>query len=58
MLEYASCGPAAALYTHHMYQHIASFQRTGGRKSNPRIVIAKNGVSFSSSRSGCRSGAG
>ena len=34
--------PAAALYTHHMYQDIACFQRTGGRKSNTGIVFAKS----------------
>lgn len=38
--------PAAALYTHHMYQQIANFQRTGGRGANPDIAIATNGGLF------------
>lgn len=35
--------PVAALYTHHMYKHIALFLRTGGRKRNTDIDVAKNG---------------
>ena len=34
--------PAAALYKHYMYQHIASFQGTGGRTSNTDIVTVGN----------------
>ena len=32
----------AALYTHHMYKQIASFQRTGGRHRSTAISIPKN----------------
>ena len=32
----------AALYTHHMYKQIASFQRTGGRYRSTVISIPKN----------------
>ena len=34
--------PMAALYTHHMYKQIASFQRTGGRHRSTAISIPKN----------------
>lgn len=34
--------PAAALYTHHMYQAVAKFQRGGGRKKNTDIEITQN----------------
>ena len=34
--------PVAALYTHHMYKQIASFQRTGGRHRSTAISIPKN----------------
>jgi len=35
--------PAAALYTHHMYQAIGKYQRQGGRKRNTEIDVPKNG---------------
>lgn len=34
--------PAAALYTHHMYQAIAKYQRGGGRKRNTEIDVSRN----------------
>ena len=34
--------PVAALYTHHMYKQIASFQCTGGRHRSTAISIPKN----------------
>ena len=34
--------PVAALYTHHMYKQIASFQRTGGGHRSTAISIPKN----------------
>ena len=34
--------PVAALYTHHMYKQIASFQRTGGKYRSTAISIPKN----------------
>lgn len=35
--------PVAALYTHHMYKSLTTFQRKGGRRSNMDIVIPSNG---------------
>ena len=34
--------PIAGLYTHHMYKHIADFQRKGGKKSNMDIRVTPN----------------
>ena len=34
--------PVAALYTHHMYKQVASFQRTGGRYRSMAISFPKN----------------
>ena len=34
--------PVVALYTHHMYKQIASFQHTGGRYRSTAISIPKN----------------
>ena len=34
--------PVAGFYTHHMYKHIAAFQRKGGKKSNMGISVTPN----------------